>query len=289
MILIGENINIISKSIGPAIRERSSEPIRQIAIQMNSMDYIDLNIGPCKKDGAEIMDWLVREVQSVSDKHICLDTTNPLALQAGLSLLNNQQVLINSISLQPERLNSTMSVVKDSKADVIGLLWGESGMPRDTNERCMLAVDLLLKTAEEGITNEKVWIDPIATPVSGEISQILSTIEFMQMLPNIAPGCKSVVGLSNVSNGTPAHLRHYLNAVYMIMLGRYGLYSAIVDCLDDELVAIAKNKRPQLERMIYQVMDGQKPAIEAGSELEKYYKTALVLNGMNVFSNAWLD
>ena len=289
MKLIGENINIISKSLGPAIRERQAAPVQKIARQMKQMDYIDLNIGPAPKDGWQIMPWLIQTVQSVSQQHLCLDTTNPLALEAGLALLPNESLLVNSISLQPERLSTVMPLVSRYQTDVVGLLWGVNGMPRDFNERCMLAVELLLKTAEEGIANEKVWLDPIATPVSGDITQILATVSFLQMLPEIAPGCKSVVGLSNVSNGAPTHLRHYLNAVYLIMLKRYGLYGAIVDCLDEELVAIARGERPQLEQMVHQVMDGQEPSIECGGETEKYFKTALVLNGHSLFSNAWLD
>jgi len=63
------------------------------------------------------------------------------------------------------------------------------------------------------------------------------------MLPEICPGCKSIVGLSNVSNGTPAELRPYLNRTYLVMLERCGLYAAIADALDEELMAIARGKR----------------------------------------------
>jgi cobalamin-dependent methionine synthase I len=79
----------------------------------------------------------------------------------------------------------------------------------------MLAVDLVYKANEQGIANEKIWIDPIATPVSGEINQLKASFEFMSMLQDVAPGCKSIVGLSNVSNGTPSELRPWLNRTYM--------------------------------------------------------------------------
>ena len=147
--LIGENINIISKSLGPAIRERRNAPILDIAKQMEYMDYIDLNIGPSKKDGVEVIEWLIKEVRSVSSKKLSIDTTNPEAMYAALCLLQDQSPLINSISLQPERLEEILPAAAESGADVIGLLWGENGMPRDINERCMLAVELLLKTTGE--------------------------------------------------------------------------------------------------------------------------------------------
>ncbi|WP_221934131.1 hypothetical protein, partial [Klebsiella pneumoniae] len=87
----------------------------------------------------------------------------------------------------------------------------------------MLAVDLVYQANEKGIPNDRIWIDPIATPVSGEINQVKACLEFLGMLQDIAPGCKSIVGLSNVSNGTPQDLRPYLNRTYLMMLMKYGL------------------------------------------------------------------
>ena len=144
---------------------------------------------------------------------------------------------------------------------MIGLLWGVEGMPRDANERCMLAVDLVYKANEQGIPNEKIWIDPIATPVSGEINQLKASFEFMSMLPDIAPGCKSIVGLSNVSNGTPTELRPYLNRTYLMMLMKYGLYAAIVDAFDNELIDIARGRKPKIVNLVNKMMDGEKPDI----------------------------
>ncbi|GAH79180.1 unnamed protein product, partial [marine sediment metagenome] len=166
-------------------------------------------------------------VQGVTDKSLSLDTTNPVAMEAGLKVAKGK-ALINSISLQPDRLEQELPLVKKYDASMIGLLWGIEGMPRDANERAMLAVDLMYKANELGIPNEDIWIDPILTPVSVEINQVKSCFEFMSMLGDIAPECKSTIGLSNISNGTPHHLRPYLNRTCMIMLMKYGLYSAIV-------------------------------------------------------------
>ena len=291
MILVGENINVMSATIGPALKERNPEPIQELARAESEagIDYLDLNIGPSRKAGDELMSWLVETVQEVSGKPLSLDTTNPVATEAGLKACK-KGALINSVSLQPERLEKILPLVKQYNADMIGLLWGVEGMPRDANERCMLAVDLIYKANQMGIASENIWIDPIATPVSVEINQVKACLEFMSMLAEIAPECKSIVGLSNVSNGTPAHLRPYLNRTYLIMLMKYGLYSAIVDAFDAELVQIARGEMSKIVSLVHRVMDGDKPDPASLSRKEiEYVKTVGVLTGETLYSHSWLE
>jgi len=291
MILIGESINIMSQTLGPSMRERVPKPIQEMAKAEAEAgaDYLDINIGPARKAGDKLMEWVVNTVQEVTDLPLSLDTTNPVAMEAGLKACKSK-ALINSISLQPDRLEAELPLVQKYNADMIGLLWGVEGMPRDANERCMLAVDLVYKANEIGIPNENIWIDPIACPVSVEINQVKSCVEFMTMLGDIAPGCKSTVGLSNISNGTPADLRPMLNRTYLIMLMRYGLYSAIVDVFDPELVKIARGEMPEIVDLVYRVMDGEKPALSSLSQKEaEYVKTVKVLTGESLYSHSWLE
>jgi len=291
MILIGENINIMSMSIGPALREKNPKPIQEVAKAETEagVDYLDLNIGPARKTGDELMAWVVNTTQEVTDKPLSLDTTNLVAMEAGLKTAKSKP-LINSISLQLDRLEPGLQLAKKYNADMIGLLWGAEGMPRDANERAVNVVEFVYKANELGIPNESIWIDPIASPVSVEINQVKSCVEFMTMLGEIAPGCKSTVGLSNISNGTPSHLRPWLNRTYMIMLMRYGLYSAIVDAFDAELVKIARGERTEIVDLVHRVMDGEKPDLSSLTDEEvKYAKTARVLTGESLYSHSWLE
>ncbi len=291
MILIGESINIMSKSIGPAMRERNAKPVQDMAISeaKAGVDYLDLNVGPARKNGEEMMKWVVDTVQAVSSNALSLDTTNPVAMEAGLKACK-ERPLINSISLQPDRLQAELPLVKKYNADMIGLLWGVDGMPRDANERCAMAVDIVYKANELGIPNESIWIDPIVSPVSVEINQVKACVEFMTMLGEICPGCKSTVGLSNISNGTPDKLRPMLNRTYMIMLMRYGLYSAIVDAFDVDLVKIARGQRPDIVDLVHKVMDGENPNLAAlTKEQADYAKTVKVLTGQTLYSHSWLE
>lgn len=291
VICVGENINIMSKTIGPALKERRPEPILEMAKYQEKVgiDYLDLNIGPSRKAGHEIMEWLVKLVQGEVNKPLSLDTTNPEAMEAGLKV-HKGKAIINSVSLQPERLERVLPMAKTYNAYVIGLLWGKEGMPRDANERAAMAVDFIYQANSLGIPTEDIWIDPIVSPVSVEINQVLSCLEFMSMLKDIAPEAKSIVGLSNISNGTPTHLRPILNRTYLIMLMKYGLYSAIVDAYDQELLTIARGGMPEIVQLVHRIMDGDEPDPKTLSPKElEYYKTTRVLLGKTLYSHSWLE
>ncbi len=291
MILIGENLNVMSQTLGPALKERNAEPIQEMAKAETEagIDLVDLNIGPARKGGDELMDWVVNTVQVVTDKQLSLDTTNLVAMEAGLKAYKGK-ALINSVSLQTTRIEKGLELAKQHDADLIGLLWSNEGMPRDVNERAMHTVDFTYKANEMGIPNERIWIDPIASPISVEINQVKACVEFMGMVEEIAPGCKSTVGLSNISNGAPTELRPWLNRTYMIMLMRHGLYSAIVDAFDTDLIQIARGQRPDIVDLVHRMMDGDKPDLSSLSEeMVKYARTVRVLTGESLYSHSWLE
>lgn len=291
MILVGENLNVMSATIGPALKERRAEPIKELAVAeaQRGVDYLDLNIGPARKGGDELMDWLVGVVQEVVDLPLSLDTTNHLAMEAGLKKCQ-KKALVNSVSAQPERLENTLPLVSKYNASMVGLLWGKEGMPRDAAERAALCVELVYAANEAGVPNEDIWIDPIVSPISVEVNQVKACVEFMSMLSEIAPGCKSIVGLSNVSNGTPTNLRPYLNRAYLAMLMKYDLYAAIVDAFDEELIRLARGQMPEIVQLVHQMMDGYEPDMNALTPKEREYaKTVRVLMGKSLYSHSWLE
>ncbi|HET97631.1 MAG TPA: dihydropteroate synthase [Desulfurivibrio alkaliphilus] len=290
---IAESINIMGKRSGGAMKERNPGPIQEMAKEEAAAgaSYLDLNIGPARKDGTELMPWVVQTVEAVTDVPLCLDTTNTDAMAAGFKVLKNREAaLMNSISAQPERMQKLIPVAAEAGCKVIALLWGPDGMPRDSNERAAMAVDLMMALAEAGIPNEKMFFDPIGTPITLGADQINSGLEFMSMLQDIAPGAGSTVGLSNVSNGVAEHLRKYLDRTYLIMLMKYGITTAIVNSYDAELMAICKGERQDLVDLVHGMMDGNDPdpAKLSGTALE-HYKTYKVLSGQNVFSESWLE
>ena len=292
MLLIGESLNVISKKIGRAFKERDPKPIQEEALfqKEKGMDYIDINLGPAKKDGPELMPWVVETVQEVvDDVPLALDTSNIDAIEAALKVCKLPPI-VNSIMVRPERYERMVPMVAESGADFIALMWGPDGLPRDENERAALAVELLYFANEAGIPNEKIWVDGIVTPVNIQQPQAISLMEFQGMLQDIAPGAKSTCGLSNISNGPPDHLRPILNQTYMVMLQKYGMLSVIADPLDDQLIDIAKGNRQDIVDLIYGVMDGEEPDMGSLSkEMQDYVKTTNVILGKTLYSDSWLE
>jgi 5-methyltetrahydrofolate corrinoid/iron sulfur protein methyltransferase len=295
MLLIGESLNVISTKIGRAFKERDPEPIKEEALfqKEKGMDYIDINLGPAKKDGHELMPWIVQTVQEVvSDIPLALDTSNIDAIEAALKVYQETPVppIVNSIMVRPERYERMVPLVAEHNADFIALMWGPEGLPRDENERAALCVELLYFANEAGIPNDKIWVDGIVTPLNIQQPQLMSLMTFQEMLPEIAPEAKSTCGLSNISNGPPDHLRPILNQTYMVMLQKCGMHSVIADPLDDQLIAIAKGNRQDVVDLIYGIMDGNEPDMGSLSkEMQDYAKTVNVILGKSLYSDSWLE
>ena len=150
------------------------------------VDFIDINLGPARKGGEELMAWVVQTVQEVTDIPLALDTSNIAAIEAGLKV-HKGKAIINSIMARPERYTAMIPLCKQYEAMMIALLWGPDGLPRDENERAALAVELLYAANEAGIPNEDIFVDPIITPVNIQQQQLMSTMTFMSMLQDIAP------------------------------------------------------------------------------------------------------
>jgi len=299
MLRIGENLNVMVKSIGAAMKDKDPKPIQELAIAevKAGVDYIDINLGPARKGGGELMEWVVKIIQEVVDTPLYLDTINAEAIEAGLRVYKNKKgkAVINSIMARPESMDAKFPIAQKYEAGLVALLWGPSGLPRDADERGVLAAEMIQKAAEFGISGEDVWMDPIVTPVTSPQSQVQvpSCVEFMKMfndLQEILPGMRSTCGLSNVSNGAPAQLRPILNQAYMMMLERYGMVSAIVDAFDEDLKRFAVGERQDLRKLVYRVMDGEEIDLKSiNKEEADYVKTTKVLMGKILYSDSWLE
>ncbi len=294
MIIIGENIHVIAGAVNRAVKERDPRVIQDLAKSQADAgaDYLDLNLGPLTKNPQETIQWVINTVQGVADLPLSLDTLNPVATEAGLPLCQKRP-LINSASGKKDSRERMLPLAQKYNCSVVVSVINDSGMPPDVEMKTESIMDTVDYANQLGIPNEDIWVDPIIMPVStaGEGQRFAQvSLEFLKIIPEVLPGVKSTVGLSNISNGVPAELRPILNRTYLVMLKRSGLYSAIADPLDKELVSLAKGKMPDIVNLIHRVMDGEEIDLSSLSQKEiDYVKTAQVLTGAVLYSDAWLE
>jgi 5-methyltetrahydrofolate corrinoid/iron sulfur protein methyltransferase len=268
MRIIGENIHIMSPKVKEAIANRDAKFFQESALKQVAAGAwaVDLNVGPQKKLGHEILPWLVEAVQAVVDVPLCLDTTNLGAIEAACEIIKHQPI-INSTSAEPERLEKVPLVAAKYNTRLIGLTMEAEGIPISAEARVNIALEKLLPRAEEvGMPLENLIIDPLVLTVSGCQQYVPECIEAVRILKETGAGVQ--VGLSNVSNAVPNEMRPLINRVYCVMLMGAGLDMMIADPLDkqqNEFIRIVEERDDStaLGRLLLALHD----AVAASEEL----------------------
>jgi len=309
MLLIGESIHIISPKVKEALANRDGAFFVQLARRQKEagVDALDLNIGPQKKAGPEVMDWLVDCVQeAVGDMTLSFDTTNLAAIEVGLKKLahhGHANAIINSTSAEEERLAAVPPLAARYGAKLVALTMAKEGIPVSADARVAIAMEKLIPRAQEvGLPMENLLIDPLVLTVSGCQEYVPQCIEAVRMLKMIADPPPMVnAGLSNVSNAVPAQMRPLLNRTYLIMLMAAGLDAAIIDPFDGDLweairIVQQRNDSTPLGVLYLKLHD----AVAAGAELEptdvdmndpkqaEVWKTVQVLLNKVIYTDSYL-
>lgn len=305
MYRIGENIHIISPKVKEALAARDGTFFVELARKQRDagVEALDLNIGPQKKSGPEVMDWLVECMQeAVPGLTLSFDTTNLAAIKVGLEKVGSNAI-INSTSAEEERLANVPPVAAEYGARLIALCMDKSGIPVSADARVGLAMEKLIPRAEEvGMPIENLLIDPLVLTVSGCQEYVPHAIETVRMLKMVAdPPPMTVVGLSNVSNQVPSEMRPLLNRVYMVMLMGAGLDGAILDPLDEDLAdAINTVETRDESTPIHRLYLALHDAVQSGGELDPgvvdmddpdqaaIWKTVQVLLNKVIYTDSYL-
>ena len=284
MIIIGEKLSIIAKRVREAMMKKDKGPIQEIAIAQwkAGAGMIDANIGPAEDGGEDLMQWMVTTIQEVVSLPVCLDTTNAKAIEAGLKVHNNQwgRPLINSTSNDPERF-PILELGAKYNAQVIGLTVGKGGLPADAEERAAIAAEIMGRAMEYGVPLEDIYLDPLVLQIATSQDHAKHVIKAITMFQEMNdPPMKTVVGLSNISNGCPKHIRPILNKHYFIMLMNAGLTAAIADA--HEMAEAVQEKK-----MIDDVFAGKK--IDDAKKMTEITKTIDVIMGKTLYAHSYLE
>ncbi len=249
MLIVAERINGTRKGIGAAIKARDAAFIRKEALNQANAggDYIDVNAGG-SSDETEALKWLVEQVQEATDKPLCLDSADPEVIKKVITGCK-MPPMINSITVDPHRLEPILSLVAEHGARVIGLCQSEEAMGHNLETKLAFADQLVEKVTGFGISIKDLYIDPLIFPVSTDSKTALESIEAIDRIMTEFPGVHTICGLTNVSYGLPA--RKLVNRIFLACALSRGLDSAILDPTDDALYAALRAAEMLLGRDDY--------------------------------------
>lgn len=251
MFIVGELINGMYSNIGRAIKDKDKSAIQKCALEQieAGADALDVNCGTASKDPVSDIKWMVEAIQEVTDKTIVLDSSKPKVIESGLSVIKNKAV-INSTTADSDKLDILVPLAKKHNAKLIGITISSKGIPQNKDQRLELAANIIARCVELDFDVENLYLDPIVLPVNvaqAQMKDILETIHEFKIISE--PACKTIVGLSNVSQGTCA--RSIINRTFLTLAIAFGLDAAILDPKDSQLMEAAITTELVLNKHIY--------------------------------------
>ncbi|MBU1006078.1 MAG: dihydropteroate synthase [Candidatus Omnitrophica bacterium] len=253
MLIIGERINGMFKDVAEAIKKKDKTAIQDLAKKQLSCgaSALDVNVGPASDDPKKAMEWLVKVITEVTDAPLAIDTTNKNVMEAGLALCKSKPI-INSANANQEKMDSLFALAKKYKASIIALTMDKAGIPKDADGRLELAMKIVASAMERDINTSELYIDAVILPVNVaqfQAKEVLRAIREVKLLSDPAP--KTILGLSNVSQGAPAGRKGLINRTFLSMAIASGLDAAIMDATDAELSNTAITAELLMEKQLY--------------------------------------
>ena len=229
MIIIGEKINATRKAIAAALQDRDEQHIVKTAQEQVAAgaQYIDVNGGdPRPGQEAKNMAWLVGLVQGNTDAAVCVDSADPEAVRVGLKLAKKKPIL-NSVSLETERLGKMLPIVGEFDCSVVALLMSDSGTPCGVDDRLKNAEQLLGLITAKGKKLDEIIIDPCFLPVSADQGAGKAVVAAINAIRRRWPEVHIGGGCSNISFGLPK--RKYVNFALLSQAIFHGMDAGLID------------------------------------------------------------
>jgi 5-methyltetrahydrofolate--homocysteine methyltransferase len=234
-IIIGERINPTGrKKVLKALQEGDFDMVREDATSQVAAGaaVLDVNAGVPGADEPALLQQVMRTVLEVTDVPLCIDTADPEALEAALSLYEGK-ALVNSVNGEERALGAVLPLVKEHGAAVIGLCMDDDGIPETPERRLAVAEVIIERAGALGIPPEDVVIDPLALTMGADSTAGRVALETIELIVREF-GVNITMGASNISFGMPD--RKYINATFIAMAILAGLTCPITNPLVTEVI-----------------------------------------------------
>lgn len=246
MRIVSDNLQITSKRIEAALSDFDPDPIQSLvlAAKEKGAQVIDINSGPLSRHPEEKMQFLVTTVQDAVDLPLVIDTSNPVAMEAGLEVCRGKAI-INGFSLEPARLDFMLPLAATYEADIIGyLLTTESHVPPDADGRLEVAVRLYDEFKKAGLKDSQLIIDPVVAPLVWQDGnqQNMAILEVLSLLPDLLGfNVRTIAGLSNLTTSAPnLKTKQVLEPIYLAMLSAAGLDMVLLNVFHEKTMETAR-------------------------------------------------
>ena len=245
MIIIGEKINGAIPSVAKAIEERNADWIRDLAARQTAggAEFIDVCSSVVDGD-VEVLHWLIDLVQEVSDPKISIDSPNAHAIVEAMQFCNKPG-LINSVSMEGDKIDTVFPVIADTDWEVVALLCDNNKIPDGVDDRIAIFEQILKKADEYKIDYSRIYIDPLVFSVGTKPEAFTYFAEVAKYVKQKAPSIHITSGLSNISFGLPS--RKTINQSFLVLAMNAGMDSAIMDPTSRDMLGAIYSTEALLE------------------------------------------
>lgn len=226
--VIGERINPTGKKkLQAELREGSLNLVRQMALDQeeNGAQILDVNMGMNGIDEKEMMLRTIYEVTTTVDCPLCIDSSYVDIIEAALRIYPGR-ALINSISMEKEKMEALLPIAKEYGAMFILLPLSDTGLPEDSEEKHSIIRSVMEEAIRIGLAKEDIIVDGLVATIGANPRAALECYETFAYCKNEL-GLPTVCGLSNISFGLPE--RSYVNTAFLTMAIANGLTMAIAN------------------------------------------------------------
>lgn len=234
-VIVGERINPTGKKrLQAALREEDLDYLTDLGFsQMESGAHIlDVNVGlPDIREG-EMMEAAVRELQSVLELPLQIDTSDPAVLERALRIYNGK-ALINSVNGKQESMDAVLPIAAKYGGVLVALTLDEDGIPADAEGRFRIAERIVREAQKYGIPKKDLLIDALCLTISSDPEGAKTTLETLRRV-RTELGVGTILGVSNISFGLPQ--REIVNAAFLTMALDAGLSAAIMNPNSDAMM-----------------------------------------------------
>jgi len=243
-VCFGQNPILIGERINPTGKKKFKE-----ALKNNDMDYIlkegiaqeekgvhilDVNVGLPEIDEEKMLTSAVKELQAVTALPLQIDTSNEKAMERAIRIYNGKPML-NSVNGKKESMQAVFPLAKKYGGVIVALTLDENGIPETAEERFRIAENILAVASEYGIKKKDIIFDTLTMTVSADKNAAKVTLDALSLISERL-GCKTVLGVSNVSFGLPA--RDMINSTFFTSALERGLSAAIMNPYSQEMMKV---------------------------------------------------